>query len=139
MYYISLRDILIRNTSGTHDQTIPANVPTFVVPKLYDAANAAGCVPCDDKGTIVASGAAAAPVSPEPVIGTGQQEPVELEPVIGYTISDVVEAVESVIAKNNKSDFGVTGRPKVAPVAKYLGHKPTAEELDEAWELVETG
>ena len=139
MHYISLRQILIRNEAGTHDQIVPANAPTLVIPKLYDAANAAGCVPCDEQGTIKATGAAA-PVSPAPVVGTGNlEEPEPKAPVVGYTQQDVVDAVEAVIANNNKSDFGVTGRPKVAPVAKYLGHKPTAEELEAAWESVEAG
>ena len=65
MYYLSLREVLIRNTPGTHDQIIPANVPTFVCPPLHDAANAAGCVPCEEDGSLVQPGASAPVTEPD--------------------------------------------------------------------------
>jgi hypothetical protein len=132
MLYLSLREVLIRNASGTHDQIVPADEPTFVIPLLHDAANAAGCVPCDEDGNVVRPGKtpdkAGAPAPAAETADVG---------VIGYTIEDVVAAVEGVIAQNNKTDFGVTGRPKVGPVAKLLGHKPSADEIDQAWNLVQ--
>ena len=120
MLYLSLREVFIRNLSGTHDQIIPAGTPTLVIPALYDAANAAGCAPCDEAGNVVQPGV------PSP----------EVEPP--YTILDITAVIEQLIARNYKDDFNsATGRPKVQPVAKLLGHKPTAEEIATAWELVE--
>ena len=133
MLYLSLREVLIRNESGTHDMIMPAGVPTFVSPVLQAAAGGAGCVPCDADGNI--GGLKNTPDkadAPAPVV----EETAEVG-VIGYTIEEVVAAVEGVIAKNNKADFGVSGRPKVGPVAKLLGHKPSADEIDQAWNLVQ--
>ena len=132
MLYISLREVFIRNESGTHDQRIPASVPTYVAPKLYDAANAAGCVPCDKEGNVVQPGSE--------VPSTEVEVPSTKDEVTGYTIEDVKGVVEQLIATNNKADFNATtGKPKVAPVAKLLGHKPTVAEIDAAWAMVEAG
>ena len=132
MLYLSLREVLIRNESGTHDMIMPAGVPTYVSPILRAAAGGAGCVPCDEDGSISVPGKtpdkAGAPAPAAETADVG---------VIGYTIEDVVAAIEGVIAQNNKTDFGVTGRPKVGPVAKLLGHKPSADEIDQAWNLVQ--
>ena len=133
MLYLSLREVFIRNIPGTHDQIVPANVPTLVIPVLYDAANAAGCVPCDEKGVVLQLGEVP---SPEIVVPSPAVEVEEVEPL--YTILDITGVIEQLIARNNTDDFnGATGRPKVAAVAKLLGHKPTADEIATAWELVE--
>ena len=132
MLYLSLREVFIRNIAGSHDQIIPAGTPTFVCPPLHKAANASGCVPCDEKGNVLQPGA---PV-PSPKVSAPSPEP----EVTGYTIEDVKSVVEQLIATNNKTDFNATtGKPKVAPVAKLLGHKPSVEEIDQAWDLVEAG
>lgn len=131
MLYLSLREVFIRNIPGTHDQIVPANVPTLVIPKLYDAANAAGCVPCDESGVVLQLGEVPSPevVVPEPEVQVPGPE---------YTILEITGVIEQLIARNNTDDFnGATGRPKVAAVAKLLGHKPTADEIATAWELVE--
>ena len=133
MLYLSLREVLIRNASGTHDQLIPAGEPTLVIPLLYDAANAAGCVPCDEAGNVVQPGKTPDKAGVQPEVESEE----EASGVIGYTIGDVKAAVEAVIARNNKADFGATGRPKVGPVATILGHKPTADEITDAWNRVE--
>jgi len=137
MLYLSLREVFIRNLSGTHDQIIPAGTPTLVIPALYDAANAAGCAPCDEAGHVIQPGVPSPEVVAPEVEVPGPEVEVEgAEPP--YTILDITAVIEQLIARNYKDDFNsATGRPKVQPVAKLLGHKPTAEEIATAWELVE--
>jgi hypothetical protein len=136
MLYISLREVLIRNKRGTHDQIIPANTPTFVAPPLHEAAYAAGCAPCDAAGKVVQPGQDTQEDEDPEVANYAHRVLHPEEDVPAYTTDDVKEAVEALIARNNKADFGVTGRPKVGAVAKLLGHKPSADELDQAWNLV---
>lgn len=143
MFYLSLRTVLIRNASGTHDQQIERNTPTYVIPKLYDAANAAGCVPCDEKGNVIQPEDDAVVVAqPAPAAAAGLEVDPDPAPVaevetVSYTQDDVEMAVKALIARNNKSDFAPgTGRPKVAPVAEVLGSKPTLAEVEAAFQAV---
>ena len=132
-HYLSLRDVLIRNVSGSHDQRVPANTPTPVVEVLHSAALAAGCVPCAEDGAL----------GPEAAV---PRTKAEVEPDVkpdesdapAYTLDDVKGCIEELIARNTRTDFNATGRPKVNAVAKLLGFKPSADEINQAWERVET-
>lgn len=139
MYFLSLKDVLIRTKSGSHDARIPANTPTFLVETLHEAAAAGGCVPCDAEGKVISyeeaekvAAAAPAEVAAEPV----EEAPAEEAPA---EPDAVVSAVQAVLARNKASDFLASGRPSSASVAKELGYKVSSEEIDAAWQAVTEG
>lgn len=146
MFFLSLRNVMIRNATGTHDQRVRANTPTFVAVPLHDAAHAAGCVPCDEKGVVIQPDAPEArppvvqpPVAAAPTDGLqadpapAPESPAPAEEVVGYTEADLVSVMTDLVAANEKDNFSPNGRPKVAAVAKLLGHKPTLGEVEAAW------
>jgi hypothetical protein len=100
---------------------------------LHSAALAAGCVPCAGDG---APGSPAAVPSTKTEVESGVKADESDAPA--YTLDDVKGCIEELIARNTRTDFNATGRPKVNAVAKLLGFKPSADEINQAWELVET-
>jgi len=138
MFYLSLREVLLRNASGTHDMIMPANEATFVVPRLYDAANAAGCVPCDKNGQVIQPGASAP--APAPVAPSISESGLDVDPdaPAGHTSEQVVDAVRLLIATNDKTKFSAgTGRPKVGAVSEIVGEKVSLAEIEGAWQDIE--
>jgi hypothetical protein len=145
MYFKSLRTVLVRNVSGTHDAWVQANTPQELPLPLHDAAIAAGCVQCTVEGEIMQD---ADPV-PQTRVPTSLQLPENSKPepgldtdttdVGGHTTADVVDAVTALLARNNKDDFSVgTGRPKVGVVSKLVGEKVSLSEVESAWEDVQS-
>lgn len=51
-----------------------------------------------------------------------------------YSEPEAVEDIKHIFEQLGEDDFTKQGRPKVAAVAKLLGHDVSAEELEEAWE-----
>lgn len=142
MYFLSLRKVFIRNEAGTHDMWVPANRPTFIVPKLHQAAMAVGCVQCDEKGVVHQPEEESHPPmvdTPAPVAPPVESN-LEVDPdegTVGYSQDDVVAAVEALIARNNKADFSPSGRPKVGAVSAVVGSKISLQEIEAAWQEVD--
>jgi len=140
MYFLSLRKVFIRNESGTHDMWVPANKAVFIVPKLHQAAMAAGCVQCNEHGVVeqpeddMPMDDVPAPVQPQ----VESNLEVDPDPSPAYSQDDVVSAVEALIARNNKSDFSPSGRPKVNAVSAVVGEKISLQEIEAAWQEVDS-
>lgn len=132
-YVKSLRDVRVTTLVG-HVITVPANVPTFVPPPALTAAQALGCVTCDEHGKITVDGVpAAAQLSDEDEIPflapEDRDDPVKRKRVI-------TKAVVKCFKKNDRTDFGTNGCPKAGSITRMVGFQVTGTEIAEVVETL---
>ena len=125
-YVKSLRDVRV-TTEGGHVANIPANIPTLVADPLVPAAQAAGCVTCDQFGKIVdVTGLAVIEDIKDDEIPflppEDRDDPEKRERVIKL-------AVVKCFKKNDREDFNSTGLPKVGAIQRMIGFTVAGVEI----------
>ncbi len=114
MRYISNRNLTVASTCGLSVE-LKKGEPTLCPPGMHDELLALGCLPEESL--------------PEPEPGSAPTAPTDL---IGR-YEALCRAFETVVLRNERTDFNATGMPHPAVLAKELGYTVSAKERDAAW------
>lgn len=105
------RDHVLASTLG-HAIEFVKDVPTMVPAPLHAAVIAIGAVLHE---------------------GEVAQEAKTTEPDGDKRADDILAAIEVLVDRNERTDFGANGRPQVSALALLLGWKPNAAEVAALW------
>ena len=96
-----------------HSVEFKKGVPTLVPPALYAEVQAIGAVPEDE-------------LPAEEVSLTEPSDP-------SKRTEDILAALDMIATRNDRTDFGANGSPRIPAMAVILGWKPTSQERDALW------
>jgi len=109
------RNFLLRTTKG-HTIRFEKDKPTFVPPVCVPDAVAIGAVAVEGAVDVLPDEA------PEPAILTPDQRKAKIR-----------EAIETMVARNERNDFTASGLPDLRKMNPLLGFDISSKERDDAW------
>lgn len=112
MNFILNRDHVLATTLG-HCVEFVKDKPTLVPKALHDAVMAIGALP-EDPDAVETKTESSAPE------GAKREE-------------EILTAIEVMVDRNERTDFGANGRPAIGPLSVLLGWKPSAAEVAALW------
>lgn len=115
-----MRDVTVSTTLG-HCIGFTAGKAVEVPEAAVPACAAKGCMPAEDFQKVLSEATSA----PEPTKDNKQEV--------------LVEAIESMVARNAVGDFTADKLPNTKVLAKETGLNVSVKERNEAWEIVQKG